>query len=239
MGVHYHITMNDNLISWHTALPGIIFSTVGYTFYHFIKEEINNSASSSHKDNTRNILLQRLTGIFLFGFAPALMMMLLIHKTDISFIFGKPGSDTWLWLLPLGSFTLVINYFISGSDNNLDMYPQIRKREWSTGLLILSALSWLAYLFAYELLFRAFLFLPLLGKMGLWPAVIINTGIYSLVHIPKGKREAFGSIPLGIILCLLVYKTGSFWIAFFIHGIMALSNEWFSLHRHPEIKLVR
>ena len=115
------------------------------------------------------------------------------------------------------------------------MYPQIRTQNWNLSLLVVSALSWIAYLFAYEFLFRGILFTSSVSLLGIWPAIVLNVGIYSIVHIPKGFKESFWAIVLGVIICLLVVRTGSFWIAFFIHVVLALSNEWFSLRAHPDI----
>lgn len=95
-----------------------------------------------------------------------------------------------------------------------------------------SALSWIAYLFSYEVLFRGLLLFSAREAIGYWPAIILNTGIYSLVHYPKGIKETLGAVPFGIIICVLTFKTGNMLIAFFTHTILALSNEWLSIHAY-------
>ena len=67
--------------------------------------------------------------------------------------------------------------------------------------------------------------------------MVISTIIYSLVHIPKNTREGIGAMPLGILLCLITFQTGTIWVAVIVHRVMALANEWFSLKHHPEIHL--
>ena len=119
------------------------------------------------------------------------------------------------------------------------MYPQIRKKEWNFQLLLLSAFSWTAYLLAYEFMFRGYLLFISVAYLGVWPAIALNVAIYALVHVPKGYKEAFGAVPFGIVLGIITIQTGTIWVAFVVHVIMALSNEWFSLRANPEMKLKR
>jgi uncharacterized protein len=43
-------------------------------------------------------------------------------------------------------------------------------------------------------------------------------------------------LPLGIVLGIVTVQTGNIWVAFVVHVVLALSNEWFSLKAHPEMK---
>ena len=188
-------------------------------------------------NNTRPIVFQRLTGIFFFGIV-SLFIIAYILKSDFSaFGTSAPNSQTLLWTLLLAAVIIPMNYFNSKNPENLAQYPQIRHKEWSVSLLILSAVSWIAYLLAYEFLFRGFLLFSSIPVLGILPAILLNTAVYSLVHIPKGSKETLGAIPFGILLSFLAIQTGSFWIAFFAHVVLALSNEWFSFAFHPDMKL--
>lgn len=219
-------------------LTGIFFSTVGFTLYHFLNQNLIHLQWKEMQDNTRNILLQRLSGMMIYGVLPVTFYYILTQDINIGRYTGILKEDTLYWLLLPAAFIIIINYLNAGRRDNLKMYPEIRKGEWSFSLLILSAVSWAGYLLAYEFLFRALLFVPACRLFGFWPAVILNVGIYSLVHIPKGIKEGVGAIFLGFVLCWLVAKTGSFWIAFFVHVVLALSNEWFSIARNPDIKII-
>lgn len=216
-------------------LTGLIPATIGFILYLYLTEY---SAKSLHPqpDRLRHVLFHRLTGVTLFGIIPLLSVAIFQPGLLNNFqALNSPGRQTWLFTAILGGLILFMNYLNARSKQNLDLYPQIRNKDWNLSLLLLSALSWIAYLFAYELMFRALLFFPSVELLGVPSAIALNAGIYALVHIPKGKKEAIGSIFLGIILCLLVLHTGSFWIAFFIHIILALSNEWFSLYYQPNM----
>jgi membrane protease YdiL (CAAX protease family) len=215
-------------------------ASFGFVLYHFLttgKSFGYNGTSSS--GNARQVVLQRLSGVFFFGILSLLLIVYFLKQYPYSYGCGKPVQGTYVWTLLLSAFLIPLNWFNAKSKSNLEQYPMVKDPEWSFSLLILSALSWIAYLLAYEFLFRGFLLFSSIPVIGIWPAIILNAGVYSLVHIPKGGKEALAAIPFGIIISLLAVKTGSFWIAFFVHVVLALSNEWFSLSVHPEIKLKR
>jgi membrane protease YdiL (CAAX protease family) len=220
----------------------LAFSIVsfGYVFYHVI----TNSPSfllwkNQSINNARQILTQRLIGIFFFGFVSFIVISFILHSDTANYGTSLPNLKTFLWLIILSSVIIPMNYYNSKNNENLEQYPQVRNREWTYSLLILSATSWIAYLFAYEFMFRGFLLFSSLPLLGFWPSILLNTAVYSLVHIPKGNKETLGAIPFGILISYLVIETGTFWIAFFAHVILALSNEWFSLGAHPEMRLLK
>jgi len=174
----------------------------------------------------------------MFGIVPFVIISLSglsWHQLPFSF---SPGKSAFLYTAILGFVLVGLNLVNRKSVINLETYPAIRNAVWTPPLLVLSAFTWILYLLGYEIMFRGFLLFPAIELIGLWPAIILNVALYSLVHIPKGITEAIGAIPLGIILSWMAYSTGSFWVAFFIHVILALSNEWISFYHHPGMSLV-
>ena len=188
----------------------------------------------------RLVLLHRLAGTILFGGIPFIVIHTVYGMSVSNF-----GTDTdslpesILWWIPAALLVLLVNYFSSRNKSNLDQYPQIRVSRWNSGLLLLSALSWITYLLGYEFLFRGFLLFSCLESFGYWPAVIINVSLYSLVHLPKGPRETLASLLFGLILCFVTIALGSLWFALLTHITLALSNEWFSISHHPDMKRVK
>lgn len=212
----------------------LFFSALGFTFYHFF----NLASKKRLGDGSLNqMLVQRFAGVLVFGILPALFCWLFGSSGSVLQSMGKIRRETFMWLGGFSAIIIPMNFLNSKTESNLKVYPQIRIKTWSRSVFILSALSWIAYLLAYEFLLRGVLLGSSLKFLSLWPAIILNTGIYSLLHIPKGAKEAFGAIPMGVMLCLVTISTGSFWYAFFIHVVMALSNEWFSLRFNPDIHL--
>lgn len=222
------------------AAVTIALVSILFIIYHFISVSGRLKTTESENQQVRSIVFLRLLGFVLFGFLPVIYLIF-IEKINLSLIgiVIKPQLSTLWFTLGLGVLPILVNFFAARKEDNLAMYPQIRKKEWSIALIVLSALSWCTYLLGYEMMFRGYFFFYCLNELGLTNAIIINTSIYALVHVPKGHKEAIGAIPLGIILCLITNYTGTIWAAFWIHCILALSNEWFSLKYHPEMKIVK
>lgn len=176
------------------------------------------------------IYFQRLFAVVCFAVVP--LLIIASQKIDFQSVglnFAHPGTSL-KWILGLGAVVVTMNYFAAQTPDNLNMYPQIRvPAPWPFSLKVTSALTWSAYLLAYEFMFRGFLLFSCFGEVDKTLAIVINVSLYALVHLPKGWKETIGAIPLGIVLCLLTLQTGNIWIAFFVHVAMALSNEWWSL----------
>lgn len=210
----------------------VLFSFVAYLLI------VNNKTIKKHSQQAYTIYIYRISGFFLFGLIPFIIIVISgnVSIQDVG-VFGSVFKKQLIWLFVLLLIIIPISAFASRSEDNLAMYPQVRNKSWNINTLLISALTWIIYLLGYEFMFRGYMFFPLVDNMGPVVAIGINVLIYSFAHIPKGMKETIGAIPFGIILCLLVLDTGSFWIAFFAHVIMALSNEWFSLKYHPHIQL--
>lgn len=176
------------------------------------------------------IYLQRLWGFLLYGILPLGLFWLLGYSIPDFGVRFQSGKETLIWTLGLGAVAVILNYFVCRTPSNLAMYPQIRIKSWPSVVVAASAATWVLYLLAYEFMFRGWLLFTCTDAMGLELAIVVNVSLYALVHIPKGLKEAVGAIPLGLLLCWLTLQTGTIWIAFFVHCILALSNEWFSMH---------
>ncbi len=222
----------------------ILEVSIGFIAYFFLSKShqlkqqfIGRYGKESTK--TRWVVFERLLGVFFFGIIP-LITLLFFLKKDTS-IYGLNFNHlltSLYWIIGLAPVLIILNYLNSNKEDNLAMYPQIRVKEWDKKLLFISASTWVLYLLAYEFMFRGFLLFVSVDYLGVWPAIALNMGIYALVHVPKGRKEAIGALPLGLLLCIITLQTGQIWVAFILHVVLALSNEWFSLKAHPEMKVV-
>jgi membrane protease YdiL (CAAX protease family) len=227
------VLMNADLFNFISAM---MVATFGFIFYHYVSESaLISKLLKSSKGEPLYVLFQRFLGVFIFGIIPISIILFSGTKDLSAFAVAAPVPETYFWTIILSAAVVAINYFNSQTPANREMYPQIRREVWSLPLVILSTLSWIIYLLSYEFLFRGFLFFASINLLGLWPAIMINTAIYSLVHLPKGIKETFGAIPFGILLCYLTFRTGSIWVAVFTHVSMAVSNEWLSIRAHPDM----
>jgi membrane protease YdiL (CAAX protease family) len=179
-------------------------------------------------------------GMILFGIIPVSLSIFLFDKQfpdyglSISFTI-----DTLYLTTGIGTLLVILNALAAKKSNNLKNYPQIQTKRWTKKLLLLSAIGWTGYIFSYELLFRGILLSESMAVFGVESAIAINILLYALVHIPKGFNETIGSILFGITLCIITIYTGTIWVAFFTHTLLALSNEWFSIYYNSEMMIVK
>jgi membrane protease YdiL (CAAX protease family) len=243
--------MNHYDLQWQTSdlivfLP-IVLSTFCFSLFWFVSksEKIKKSYYLKYNKNeasAKHIIFTKYFGLFSMGIlAPVVLMLFLPNYSfaQIGLTFYKETAlETLYWILGLSLVTIPIVYFSAKKPKNLVNYPQIRAEIWTKKLMIQNALGWAAYLFGYELLFRGVLLFPLADELGVWPAIAINVALYSATHIPKGLDETIGAAPLGLVLCLLTLSTGTIWIAFIVHVVMAWTNSFTALHFHPDMKKV-
>ena len=226
-------------------ITSIALATLGYLCYWYIShspkflEQIK-EVSGKTPFTLKKTLLQRLTGILFLGIIPGFIVLKFLpfnlNSLGVSF---NVDIKTFIWIISLSSLVISLSYFSRRSSEDLENYPQIRIPDWNFELIILNAVSWAGFLLAYEFLFRGILLFTLLNTLGVWAAIAINASLYALVHFPKGPRETFGAIPLGIVLCIATLSTGTIWTAFLVHLVMALSNDYFSIRSHQKYKFMR
>ncbi|MCJ7582531.1 MAG: CPBP family intramembrane metalloprotease [Candidatus Aminicenantes bacterium] len=223
-----------------TALSLLVF-VIGYLSYFLIShsKDIHLRLCRQFGEDRVSlpwVVFQRLAGVVCLGLFPGLLVLSLSFWRFSDLGLGINSFKTVLiWTIGLGICVLFISYFFSGRPENFKFYPQIRKNPWTIKIVILNTGSWLAYLVAYEFLFRGLLLFTLYSALGLWPSIGITTGLYVLVHFPKGPKEALGALPFGVVLGLITIEAGSIWPAVFIHAVLALSNDHFALRANPDM----
>ncbi len=222
----------------------IALVTIGFSIYHFvsISEKVKSSFVSKHgevRGNTKALWFYRYLGAMTIGIVPLLIMMPLLGKSfeDYGIAF-KNNLTSLYWIVGLAAIIIPMNFVNSKKEKNLAFYPNVREPEWTKAMVAKNAFTWCAYLFGYELMFRGILLFSTVPLLGAWPAIALNAALYALVHVPKNLEETIGAIPLGIILCLVTLTTGTIWVAFFVHITLALSNFFFSLKHHPDMRVI-
>ena len=221
----------------------VLWSAVGFACYYFLS--LNKSLSSKFwkfnpnlDDHVKNIVLQRFWGLLFLGGISSLIVLVFPNGSlgDSGLRFHFHTAPPW-WSFLVVPVILLAGFFNASNPGNLALYPQIRVKDWTPGILALSSISWIVFLVAYEFLFRGFLLFASLEVMGPVAAIALNCSLYAFAHFYKGPVETFGAIPLGILLCYITLLTGNIWSAVIIHTVMALSNEWYSIRANPDLKL--
>ena len=189
----------------------------------------------------KHIFFTKYFGFISMGILPTIFCLVFLPELTLAdlgltFIY-KTTQFSIFWILGLSILIIPLVYFSAKKPKNLLNYPQIRAKVWTKKMIFINALGWFLYLFGYEFLFRGILLIPLIEPLGMWPAIAINIALYSATHIPKGLDETVGAIPLGFVLCLLTISSGTIWIAFIVHVVMAWTNTFTALKFHPEMNL--
>ena len=189
----------------------------------------------------KHIFFTKYFGFISMGILPTILCLVFLPELTLAdlgltFIY-KTAQFSIFWILGLSILIIPLVYFSAKKPKNLLNYPQIRAKVWTKKMIFINALGWFLYLFGYEFLFRGILLIPLIEPLGMWPAIAINIALYSATHIPKGLDETIGAIPLGFVLCLLTISSGTIWIAFIVHVVMAWTNTFTALKFHPEMNL--
>lgn len=237
-----NIQSNGYDISWTQGdmkmfLP-LMLTLVGFSVFWFI------SKSPKINDGTvKNVLLSKIVGFVCMGVMPAIVSLWLLPEFSLADYGWTYNSETMgltiVATLVLCVVTMPLAFYSTTKEKNLVNYPQIREEEWDRSLVIKNVIGWTLYLVGYEFLFRGILLFPVVEVVGVWPAIAINTAMYSATHIPKGMDEAIGAAPLGIVLCLITLLTGTLWVAIVVHIAMALTNSFGSVRHNKGMKFVR
>ncbi|HOG65116.1 MAG TPA: CPBP family intramembrane metalloprotease [Spirochaetota bacterium] len=99
----------------------------------------------------------------------------------------------------------------------------------SLGLLLLFELLRMLYMVSWEFFFRGFMLQGLLRLRLGWHAVWIQMLPYVMLHSTKPGIELYYTIPSGVLLGVLAWKTGSIWPGFLLHFIGAVVFDVFAM----------
>ena len=244
--------MNNFKIDWtwtdldlRISLP-LLLTLVFFSIYWFTSksEKIKKRFYDKYdhdQASLKHIFFTKYFGFISMGILPTIFCLVFLPELTLAdlgltFIY-KTAQFSIFWILGLSILIIPLVYFSAKKPKNLVNYPQIRAKVWTKKMIFINALGWFLYLFGYEFLFRGILLIPLIEPLGMWPAIAINIALYSATHIPKGLDETIGAIPLGFVLCLLTISSGTIWIAFIVHVVMAWTNTFTALKFHPEMNL--
>jgi membrane protease YdiL (CAAX protease family) len=219
------------------VLP-MMLCLIGFTTFWFVSK-----ATKINDGTVKNVLFTKYLGLFTMGIVPATLALTFMPQyalADYGFIYNSDTTMTSLVaILILAALTMPLAFLSAKKPSHQVNYPQIREKNWTRSLVLKNSLGWSAYLLGYEFLFRGILLFPLVDALGVWPAVAINTVMYSATHIPKGLDETIGAAFLGVVLCLVTLITGTLWVAIVIHITMALTNSFSSIYHNPEMNFVK
>lgn len=183
------------------------------------------------------IIFTKVLGGLLMGLLPMLAYLIAFPATTLSDLGLGLSIDTLfatvIWTIGLGAVMVFLVWNHARRPSAFASYPQIRAKQWTHRMMARHLFGWSVFLLGYEIFFRGVLLFPLVESIGLWPAIAVNIAIYSGTHIPKGIKEALGTIPMSIVFCLICVQTGNIWVPVIVHIMMAYTNALTSFKHNP------
>lgn len=197
----------------------LVFSTYFLISWVYKRLEITNLQKSLQVRNGLSLLnMKHCIGIVLFG------VLFYVLYPEWRYLINTIEIPQLYILLLLYVLIFCIAYISYVSSLKI-----IRNEDYSSQCSFNKA--WLyfivrfAFLLSYEFFFRGVLLFITINWFGLAIAIAINTILYFVIHLFDSKKEKLGTIPFGIILCLIAYKTGSVWYPFLLHLTLSIVYE--------------
>ena len=139
-------------------------------------------------------------------------------------VFLWPGSAGFIQTLTLTAAAAILIILVAKNRKGLAMDKPVSDKEASFHAMLYIALRSL-FLICYEFFFRGCILFSCIDSFGIVPAIIINLVLFALIHSFNGKNQMYGSVPLGLMLCLFTIWYQSVWPAIFLHLLLSSSHE--------------
>lgn len=128
---------------------------------------------------------------------------------------------------------LPVIFVASRSPAFYTQYPMSVSARAGGRTLLVYELFQVGYFVGWEFLWRG-LFVNGLGRrVGAANAILLSMVPFAVMHAGKPEAEALGSIPAGIALGMLAWRTRSFWWGALLHVAAAASMDLFALLHRP------
>lgn len=167
-----------------------------------------------------------LSAFCLLGLASLVIIRLAFHESIADY--GVRLGD---WRFGLASVALLAPVMVllalpsSRSAQFLAEYPLDRGACLSVAAFAVHATAYLVYYIGFEVFFRGFLQHALTPRLGVWPAILVQTALSCLVHIGKPDAEIYGAIVAGIAFGVLVARSRSLLWVILLHWVLGIALD--------------
>ena len=228
-----------------TGTISIYIATAGYILYFFlitekgIRDRIL-SAAPQLRERLRFMLFQRGAGVLFMGVLPAIAVWICCPQ-----LFAAMGIragaivEHWPWFAGGMGLMYLLSSFGARQPDTQARYPEMQIPEWTGSLFGISAGAWVAYLAAYEFLFRGVLLFGCYEAFGMQAAIAINVSLYAFAHIWKGWRETLGSVVFGVLFSWATLHTGTVLLPFLAHCITSINTEYLCIRWRKDMVFLK
>ncbi|MGE0768645.1 MAG: lysostaphin resistance A-like protein [Hyphomicrobiaceae bacterium] len=133
-----------------------------------------------------------------------------------------PGPRSYLYavllLLPVLAIVNALAFGLNPSGFRADFAQFERMTHGADPLAAFLAIAVGAPLWE-EMLFRGFLFGPLIGPLGFWPAAVLVSGTWTVLHIGYSTAGLAEVFLIGLYFSWLLRRTGSLWVPIACHAL--------------------
>ncbi len=162
-------------------------------------------------------------GVFIMTVLPVLFLPVVPVR-----VFLWPGSVDHIQTLALMITALILLILVVKNREGLSI-GRTAYQKGSSFHAMLHIVLRSSFLVSYEWFFRGCILFSCIDLFGTIPAIIINLVLYALIHSFNGKKEMYGSVPFGLMLCLFTIWYQSVWPAILLHLLLSSSHESFLL----------
>jgi len=159
------------------------------------------------------------------------VMVILVKIRGLSFwkdvVFGGHIPRSWMKMLPYYAGACVIMRIASLSNPltpNIPMNSIFPEARLIGNAVMIFSILFVAP-FTEEVLFRGFVYPAFNKRIGMYPAIILTSVIFTMAHYPQIKGEALYIAAIFTFSAITTYaraKTGSTWLAMIMHHIYNL-----------------
>jgi len=173
----------------------------------------------------RNSALLR--SLYLWGAFVLSSSFVYYNKYQFQFLKAPIIPDWGTLLLLTASFVLTIIMGIKAERLELDSFTKTCSMKYRTSKrrIVSFLIIRLTFLVVYELFFRGILLYSAVYTLGITYGVLINIGLYTLVHFSAKPKVILACIPFGLYLCGITIWLSSVWPAVVFHCTLALVGE--------------
>ncbi|MBC3757223.1 CPBP family intramembrane metalloprotease [Hyunsoonleella sp. SJ7] len=179
-------------------------------------------------DGLRLLNLQHALGIVLFG---VLFYLLMPQYRHLIGVIEMPSIQI---LIPYIALLALCAWISRTSASSANHFNEKQSHYNSSDGWVYFSLRFV-FLLCYEFFFRGVLLLALIEQFGLIQGIGYCTFAYLIIHLFDSKKEIIGTIPFGIVLCILTYETQYVWYAFLMHLVLSAVYE-LSIFHHQTLK---
>lgn len=161
---------------------------------------------------------------------PCLIIVFIWKKPLASFGFQKGKFPSRNLSLLVIAFLMLLAFVCSFTNSFQQFYPLygIRStKDITIYFWIIEALYLLQFV-AIEFFYRGYLLLPFKTELKEF-AILLPLLPYVMIHIQKPFPEMMAAFAAGLFLGFLSYRKQSIWFGVFLHGVMAMAMDFFSV----------